>query len=87
VFELRPWRVAGVVFVRIASRVCAAAMIQKTVSSRKFRLRGSVVGGVRCMSFASNSNTSRLFAKPKSGRSAVKVINHLGDEVMKVFRA
>ncbi|HBT02500.1 MAG TPA: site-specific DNA-methyltransferase [Citreicella sp.] len=31
------------------------------------------------------SNTSRPFAKPKSGRIAVKVINHLGDEVMKVF--
>jgi adenine-specific DNA-methyltransferase len=26
------------------------------------------------------------FEKPKSGRIAVKVINHLGDEVMKVFR-
>ncbi len=24
--------------------------------------------------------------KPKSGRIAVKVINHLGDEVMKVFK-
>lgn len=33
-----------------------------------------------------NSDTSRPFEKPKSGRSAVKVINHLGDEVMKVFR-
>ena len=33
-----------------------------------------------------NSDTSRLFEKPKSGRIAVKVINHLGDEVMKVFR-
>jgi adenine-specific DNA-methyltransferase len=33
-----------------------------------------------------NSDTSRPFAKPKSGRIAVKVINHLGDEVMKVFR-
>ncbi|MGV0029208.1 site-specific DNA-methyltransferase [Phormidesmis priestleyi] len=31
------------------------------------------------------SDTSRLFDKPKSGRIAVKVINHLGDEVMKVF--
>ncbi|OYV39408.1 MAG: site-specific DNA-methyltransferase [Rhodospirillales bacterium 20-64-7] len=28
---------------------------------------------------------SRPFTKPKSGRIAVKVINHLGDEVMKVF--
>ena len=33
-----------------------------------------------------NSDTSRAFGKPKSGRIAVKVINHLGDEVMKVFR-
>ena len=32
------------------------------------------------------SDTSRPFAKPPSGRIAVKVINHLGDEVMKVFR-
>ena len=32
------------------------------------------------------SDTSRSFDKPKSGRIAVKVINHLGDEVMKVFR-
>ena len=29
---------------------------------------------------------SRLFDKPKSGRTAVKVINDLEDEVMKVFR-
>jgi len=33
-----------------------------------------------------NSDTSRPFEKPKQGRIAVKVINHLGDEVMKVFR-
>ena len=33
-----------------------------------------------------NSDTSRPFDKPMSGRIAVKVINHLGDEVMKVFR-
>lgn len=33
-----------------------------------------------------NSDTSRPFEKQKSGRIAVKVINHLGDEVMKVFR-
>ncbi len=29
---------------------------------------------------------SRPFPKPSTGRMAVKVINHLGDEVMKVFR-
>ncbi|MCT9119092.1 site-specific DNA-methyltransferase [Cupriavidus gilardii] len=33
-----------------------------------------------------NSDTSRPFPKPSTGRFAVKVINHLGDEVMKVFR-
>lgn len=32
-----------------------------------------------------NSDVSRPFVKPASGRIAVKVINHLGDEVMKVF--
>jgi adenine-specific DNA-methyltransferase len=32
-----------------------------------------------------HSDISRPFPKPESGRIAVKVINHLGDEVMKVF--
>ncbi len=33
-----------------------------------------------------HSAVSRDFPKPPGGRIAVKVINHLGDEVMKVFR-
>jgi adenine-specific DNA-methyltransferase len=33
-----------------------------------------------------HSDTSRPFDKPTKGRIAVKVINHLGDEVMKVFK-
>lgn len=33
-----------------------------------------------------HSDTSRPFPKPKGGKIAVKVINHLGDEVMKVFK-
>ncbi|MDD2599334.1 MAG: site-specific DNA-methyltransferase [Kiritimatiellae bacterium] len=33
-----------------------------------------------------HSAVSRPFDKPQNGRIAVKVINHLGDEVMKVFR-
>jgi adenine-specific DNA-methyltransferase len=33
-----------------------------------------------------NSDVSVQFAKPSTGRIAVKVINHLGDEVMKVYR-
>jgi adenine-specific DNA-methyltransferase len=31
------------------------------------------------------STVSRPFEKPKSGKIAIKVINHFGDEVMKVF--
>ncbi len=33
-----------------------------------------------------HSDTSRPFEKPRHGRIAVKVINHLGDEVLKVFK-
>ena len=33
-----------------------------------------------------HKDISRPFDKPKNGRIAVKVINHLGDEVMKVFK-
>jgi adenine-specific DNA-methyltransferase len=33
------------------------------------------------------SNVSRPFPKPKRGKIAVKVINHYGDEVLKVFSA
>ncbi len=33
-----------------------------------------------------NSDTSRVFDKPKNGRIAVKMIHRLGDEVMKVFK-
>jgi adenine-specific DNA-methyltransferase len=33
-----------------------------------------------------NSDISVPFTKPSTGRIAVKVINHLGDEVMKVYR-
>ena len=33
-----------------------------------------------------NSDTSQPFPRPSTGVIAVKVINHLGDEVMKVFR-
>lgn len=32
-----------------------------------------------------NTTESRLFAKPQTGRIAVKVINHFGDEVMNVY--
>ncbi|MBC6402347.1 MAG: hypothetical protein GDA39_07380 [Hyphomonadaceae bacterium] len=32
-------------------------------------------------------DTSQPFARPSTGRFAVRVINHLSDEVMTVFRA
>jgi adenine-specific DNA-methyltransferase len=32
-----------------------------------------------------NSTISRPFARPKHGRICVKVVNHFGDEVQKVF--
>jgi adenine-specific DNA-methyltransferase len=32
------------------------------------------------------STMSRPFAAPESGKIAVKVINHYGDEVLKVFK-
>jgi adenine-specific DNA-methyltransferase len=31
------------------------------------------------------SNLSRPFPKPQTGKIAVKVINHYGDEVLKVY--
>jgi adenine-specific DNA-methyltransferase len=33
-----------------------------------------------------SGDTSHAFDRPKSGRIAVNVINHLGDKVMKVFQ-
>lgn len=44
------------------------------------------MGGTRATATMTlHSDLSRPFYKPKSGHIAVKVINHLGDEVMKVF--
>ncbi len=34
-----------------------------------------------------NTTTSRPFPKPSTGKVAIKVINHYGDDVMKVFAA
>jgi adenine-specific DNA-methyltransferase len=49
-------------------------------------LKSSLKAEINAEAWATlNSDTSRPFDKPKSGRIAVKVINHLGDEVMKFF--
>ncbi len=51
------------------------------------RLRRSLKAEIDEAAWATlNSTESRPFQTPKSGRIAVKVINHYGDEVMKVFR-
>lgn len=50
-------------------------------------LRTTLKAEINSEAWASlNSDISRPFPRPKSGRIAVKVINHLGDEVMKVFK-
>jgi hypothetical protein len=69
-------RVAGLVCVRIASRSCSAAMIQKTVSSRKFRLRGSVVGGMRCMSLLLTRAKLREIAERLGMRRTVNFVGY-----------
>ena len=50
-------------------------------------LKTTLKGEINAAAWATlHSDTSRPFPRPESGRIAVKVINHLGDEVMKVFR-
>lgn len=50
------------------------------------QLRSTLKGEIDEEAWESLKRTvSRPFARPKSGRIAVKVINHLGDEVMKVM--
>ena len=50
-------------------------------------LKTTLKAGIDADAWATlHGDTSRPFPKPASGRIAVKVINHLGDEVMKVFR-
>ena len=49
-------------------------------------LRTTLKGEIDEEAWESQKRTvSRRFPRPRSGRIAVKVINHLGDEVMKVF--
>ena len=64
------------------------AKTRKVVSYNPCRsLRTSLKAEIDGEAWATlHSDTSRPFDKPRNGRIAVKVINHLGDEVMKVFR-
>ena len=50
-------------------------------------LKTSLKAEINAEAWASlNSDTSVVFAKPEGGSIAVKVINHLGDEVMKLYQ-
>jgi adenine-specific DNA-methyltransferase len=50
------------------------------------KLKGALRAEIDEAAWASlNSTTSRPFEKPKTGKIAIKVINHYGDEVLKVF--
>jgi len=66
-------------------RFFAAAMQRAAHHPQTGEVRSDGPEGIACWSTL-NSDTSRVFDKPRSGRIAVKVINNLGDEVMKVFR-
>ena len=49
-------------------------------------LKGTLKADIAPYAWASlYATVSRPFAKPKSSRVAVKVINHYGDEAMRVF--
>jgi adenine-specific DNA-methyltransferase len=52
------------------------------------KLRKAIKGEISPESWDSaNSTASRPFPRPKSGKLAIKVINHYGDEVLKVVSA
>jgi adenine-specific DNA-methyltransferase len=51
------------------------------------RLTPLAASGTRASRAVQGDRPTRVNQKPESGRIAVKVINHLGDEVMKVFKA
>ena len=65
-------------FVRQAYFLCAADPYKALKTTLKAEIDAEAWATL-------NSDVSRPFDKPKTGRIAVKVINHLGDELMKVF--
>ena len=72
-----PWR--SIIFVRHAYFLGAGDPCKALKTTLKAEINEEAWSTLR-------SDTSRPFDRPSSGRIAVKVINHLGDEVMKVFR-
>ncbi len=66
-------------FVRHAYFIGAGDPYQSLKTTLKAQINQEAWGSLR-------SDISRPFARPQTGRIAVKAINHLGDEVMKVIR-
>jgi hypothetical protein len=47
---------------------------------------GTARRNARCITEERDRRCNRPFNKPETGKIAVKVINHYGDEVLKVFQ-
>jgi adenine-specific DNA-methyltransferase len=80
-------KTAGVQSVRKEDRITFSSLVPWPGSLVCAALKTSLKAEINEDVWATlRSDRSRPFDKPASGRIAVKVINHLGDEVMKVFR-
>lgn len=71
------------IILRILTRLAARAVKQPDIVPLKTTLKAEIDPDAWA---TLNSEISRPFLVPTGGRIAVKAINHLGDEVMKVFR-
>ena len=69
---------------RSAPRAVSAKRFER--GHRRPRIEMAKRKQARTASESLHSDISRPFDRPESCRIAVKVINHIGDEVMKVFR-
>ena len=68
---------------RMEAKICRWKWRLSTTTALKTTLKAEI----NADAWASlHSDTSRPFTRPESGRIAVKVINHLDDEVMKVCK-
>ena len=76
-----------------AGTTSIASRADGTFTSTRLKLRGGGPEGIACWFTDTdawamlNGNVSRPFERPKSGRMAVKLFNHRGDELIKIFRA
>ena len=68
------------------TRVSSSGRRTSWAQTTRTRLRTTLKAEIDADAWATlHADTSRAFERPRSGRIAVQVINHLGDEVMRVF--